>query len=50
MTFAVGNRWRGHPLYGMGLACAGALTISPDTLLMRISGLNGVQMMAWRGF
>lgn len=36
-------------LYGMALAFAGALIISPDVLFMRWSGLDGPQMMAWRG-
>ncbi|SEN03681.1 Permease of the drug/metabolite transporter (DMT) superfamily [Palleronia pelagia] len=38
-----------HPLYGLALALAAALLIAPDTLFMRLSGMNGVQMMAWRG-
>lgn len=40
---------RSQSLYGMGLALAGALIISPDALLMRLSGLDGTQMLAWRG-
>ncbi len=34
---------------GIVLAFAAALLISPDTLLMRLSGLDGFAMMAWRG-
>ncbi len=40
---------RHHSLYGLGLAFAAALLISPDTLLMRLSHLGGVEMMTWRG-
>ena len=40
---------RSQSLYGMGLALAGALIISPDALLMRLSGLGGTEMLAWRG-
>lgn len=36
-------------LYGMTLALAGALVLAPDTLFMRWSGLEGAQMVAWRG-
>lgn len=38
-----------QPLYGMALALAAALILSPDALLMRLSGLGATQMMAWRG-
>ncbi|MBY6201910.1 DMT family transporter [Maritalea mobilis] len=38
-----------HPLFGLALAAFGALALTPDTLLMRISGMSGVQMMGWRG-
>ncbi|WP_102109680.1 DMT family transporter [Oceaniglobus roseus] len=37
------------PLFGPLLAATGALVIAPDTLMMRLSGLDGVAMMAWRG-
>ncbi|WP_353472131.1 DMT family transporter [Salipiger sp. H15] len=37
------------PYYGLGLAALGALVLTPDTLLMRLSGLEGVAMLAWRG-
>lgn len=43
------TRVRTHPLYGLALALGASLLLSPDTLLMRISGLSGVQMLAWRG-
>ncbi|HBT00554.1 DMT family transporter [Salipiger marinus] len=38
-----------HPLYGLGLATLGALILTPDVLLMRLSGLDGLSMLAWRG-
>lgn len=38
-----------HPLYGLGLAAFGALILTPDTLLMRWSGMDGFSMLAWRG-
>lgn len=38
-----------HPHYGLGLAAFGALAITPDTLFMRLSGMSGTQMVAWRG-
>ncbi|WP_417741156.1 DMT family transporter [Salipiger sp.] len=36
--------------FGIALAAFGALVLTPDALLMRISGLDGWQMMPWRGF
>ena len=33
---------------GLMLALAGALLLTPDTLLMRMSGLDGGAMLAWR--
>ena len=33
---------------GLMLALAGALLLTPDTLLMRLSGLDGGAMLAWR--
>ena len=36
--------------YGIALAAFGALVLTPDALFMRISGLDGWQMLAWRGF
>ncbi|MFQ3355792.1 MAG: drug/metabolite transporter (DMT)-like permease [Paracoccaceae bacterium] len=38
-----------HPLFGIGLATAGALIIAPDTMFMRWSDMTGFQMAAWRG-
>ncbi|WP_347312918.1 DMT family transporter [Defluviimonas sp. SAOS-178_SWC] len=38
-----------HPLYGLALAGFGALILTPDTLFMRWSGMDGFQMLAWRG-
>ena len=35
--------------YGVGLALAGALILTPDALLMRISGMSTFQMVGWRG-
>lgn len=36
-------------LFGIALALAGVLVLTPDTLLMRLSGLSGWAMLAWRG-
>ena len=38
-----------HPLFGLALALSGALILTPDTLFMRLSGMSGFQMVAWRG-
>ena len=35
--------------YGVGLALAGALLLTPDALFMRISGMSTFQMLGWRG-
>lgn len=40
---------RHHPLYGVVLAGIGTLVLTPDSLLMRLSGMDGFQMTAWRG-
>ena len=40
---------RHHPLYGVGLAGIGTLVLTPDSLLMRFSEMDGFQMTAWRG-
>ena len=37
------------PAFGIGLALTGALVITPDTLLIRLSGLDGWPLSAWRG-
>jgi len=38
-----------HPLFGVMLALFGTLVLTPDAMLMRLSGMNGFQMVAWRG-
>ena len=38
-----------HSRYGIWLALLGVLILTPDTLFMRISGLDGWAMLAWRG-
>ncbi|QFU09897.1 EamA-like transporter family protein [Rhodobacteraceae bacterium THAF1] len=38
-----------NDIKGITIALIGALVIVPDTLLMRISGLDAAQMVAWRG-
>lgn len=38
-----------HPLFGLGLATFAALLLTPDALLMRLSGMGGYQMVGWRG-
>jgi drug/metabolite transporter (DMT)-like permease len=38
-----------HPSFGIFLALFGALSITPDTLLMRWSEMSGTEMVAWRG-
>lgn len=37
------------PLFGLGLALLGTLVLTPDALLMRLSGMSGFQMTGWRG-
>ncbi len=37
------------PLFGIALALTGVLVLTPDTLLMRLSGLSGWAMLGWRG-
>ena len=37
------------PFFGLALATFGALTITPDTLFMRLSGFDGWPMVSWRG-
>lgn len=41
-------RGRGR-LFGLLLAFFGTLTLTPDALLMRLSGMDGFQMVGWRG-
>ncbi len=38
-----------RPLLGLIMALAGALIITPDTLLIRLSGLEGWALSFWRG-
>ncbi|MDU8911503.1 DMT family transporter [Aestuariicoccus sp. MJ-SS9] len=37
------------PAFGLALATFGALTLTPDALFMRWSGMAGLQMLGWRG-
>ena len=43
------HRWTERPGFGLLLGLAGALAITPDTLFMRLSGMEGWAMLAWRG-
>ncbi|WP_306153090.1 DMT family transporter [Roseovarius sp. MMSF_3281] len=43
------GRVRAHPLYGLALAGIGTLVLTPDSLFMRLSQMDGFQMTAWRG-
>ena len=38
-----------HPAFGLFLATAGTLFLTPDALFMRLSEMSGFQMSAWRG-
>lgn len=38
-----------HPLFGLLLAFAGVMVLTPDALFMRLSGMTGYQMVGWRG-
>ncbi|MCY1126937.1 DMT family transporter [Frigidibacter sp. RF13] len=38
-----------HPYFGLALAAFGALVITPDTFFMRLTDMNGTQLIAWRG-
>ena len=38
-----------HPLFGLCLAGFGALTLTPDSLFIRLSGMGGFEMLVWRG-
>ena len=44
-----GQRLTRSPLFGIGLTLLGVLIITPDTLLIRPSGLEGWPLTAWRG-
>lgn len=35
--------------FGLGLALVGALVLTPDALLIRISGMSTFQLLGWRG-
>lgn len=37
------------PRAGLALALFGALVLTPDALLLRLSGMTGLQMLGWRG-
>ena len=43
------QQWTERPGFGLLLGLAGALAITPDTLFMRLSGMEGWAMLAWRG-
>lgn len=38
-----------HPLFGIALAGFGALTLTPDSLFIRLSGMGAFEMLVWRG-
>lgn len=38
-----------HPLFGLCLAGFGALTLTPDSLFIRLSGMGAFEMLVWRG-
>ena len=38
-----------HPLFGLALAGFGALTLTPDSLFIRLSGMGAFEMLVWRG-
>lgn len=38
-----------HPAFGLMLAAFGALVLTPDAMLLRMSGMTGPQMLGWRG-
>lgn len=40
---------RQHPAFGLVLAAAGTLFLTPDAMFMRFSGMDGFQMVGWRG-
>jgi drug/metabolite transporter (DMT)-like permease len=37
------------PFFGIILAAVGTLVLTPDSMFMRLSAMNGTQMFAWRG-
>lgn len=40
---------KAHPFFGLALAGFGALTLTPDSLFIRLSGMSGFDMLVWRG-
>ena len=38
-----------HPLFGLALAGLGAMTLTPDSLFIRWSGMGAFEMLVWRG-
>lgn len=40
---------RGHPFFGVFLALGAVLILTPDALLMRLSGMEAGALIAWRG-
>ncbi|MGC6517992.1 MAG: DMT family transporter [Candidatus Puniceispirillaceae bacterium] len=38
-----------HPLFGLCLAGFGALTLTPDSLFIRLSDMGAFEMLVWRG-
>ena len=38
-----------HPLFGLAIAGFGALTLTPDSLFIRLSGMGAFEMIVWRG-
>ena len=49
MTSPLSSRSASRPVLGLMMALAGALIITPDTLLIRLSGLEGWGLTFWRG-
>ena len=42
-------RAKTHPLFGLALAGFGALTLTPDSLFIRLSDMGAFEMLVWRG-
>lgn len=49
MTSSLASGGATRPILGLMMALAGALIITPDTLLIRLSGLEGWGLTFWRG-
>ncbi len=49
MALSVLSSGMPRPALGLLMALAGALIITPDTLLIRLSGLEGWGLTFWRG-